>query len=311
MSGVQTTQTEKVWAIEEWPTWLLIVVVYTGWWICLSYYDQVGPLMGLALILVCALHNSVQHELLHGHPTSSLVLNGLLAYPPLALLFPYSYYRESHMAHHNKHIITLPGLDPESYYVLQSDWEKSRPVYHAYFTFYKTLSGRLICGPAHSLVLLCRDMAQDFYDVNLKKIRMWLSHIALVSVILGLVSIYFQIPLWHYAIIAYCANSLLLVRSFFEHRVADNGDHRSVIVETGLFFRLLFLNNNYHYLHHKFPDAPWYHLSHMYERDRDAVLQENDGFLVKGYRTWFMNYFLTPVDSPVHPFPEVEKTHSR
>jgi fatty acid desaturase len=43
---------------------------------------------------------SVQHELLHGHPTRWTSLNKVLGYAPFAVWYPYTLYRDSHLLHH-------------------------------------------------------------------------------------------------------------------------------------------------------------------------------------------------------------------
>lgn len=48
-----------------------------------------------------------------------------------------------------------------------------------------------------------------------------------------------------------------MIRSYFEHRAADDCKHRIVINEAGSVMRLLFLNNNYHLVHHDLPHLPW------------------------------------------------------
>ena len=286
----------------EWPTWFLIVGVYGAWWLSLLFYSQTNALIAPLLVVVIALHTSVQHELLHGHPTRSVWFNSLLAYPSLSLLFPYMLYRESHIAHHNNQVLTLPGVDPESYYVSQKTWDNSSALKRAYYTTYKTVLGRLLFGPSSTFLSLLSQMMRDLINGTWKRKIMWLSHLVSVALILALIHYYFEIPVWHYLIIAYAANSLAMVRSFFEHRAVETSAHRSVIVEAGPFFRLLFLNNNYHYLHHKHPDLPWYELRTLYLHNREAALKENGHFLVKGYNKWLINHLFKPTDAPAHPF---------
>ncbi|WP_242600803.1 fatty acid desaturase, partial [Erwinia billingiae] len=52
--------------------------------------------------------------------------------------------------------------------------------------------------------------------------------------------------------------SLTKIRSFYEHRAEENPQARSVLNEAGPFWRLLFLNLNYHLVHHDLPGLPWY-----------------------------------------------------
>jgi len=58
--------------------------------------------------------------------------------------------------------------------------------------------------------------------------------------------------------------SLMLVRSFAKHIAANTTLERMTIVEAGSFFSLLFLNNNFHFAHHRRPAllaGPACHLS--------------------------------------------------
>ena len=93
-----------------------------------------------------------------------------------------------------------------------------------------------------------------------------------------------------------------MVRSFFEHRALLPAQQHSVIVEAGWFFRLLFLNNNYHFVHHKNPTAPWYQLGALYRNQREAFLRKNRHFLYRGYHHWLLKHLLKSIDSPLHPF---------
>mgnify|MGYP000361042673 CR=1 FL=1 len=67
---------------------------------------------------------SLQHELIHGHPTRLAWFNQLLGTLPLAVWYPYGVYRDSHLAHHRNHLLTHPEDDPESYYVTAESWQK-------------------------------------------------------------------------------------------------------------------------------------------------------------------------------------------
>ena len=58
----------------------------------------------------------------------------------------------------------------------------------------------------------------------------------------------------------YCGTALSRLRSYAEHRFADNHEERTAIVERSPLFGLLFLYNNLHVLHHRVPGLPWYML---------------------------------------------------
>ena len=95
----------------EWPTWLALIVVYAAWVGAIYFHAFLGPVLtSLLLVLVCAWYMSIQHELVHGHPTRIRWLNKLLGFAPLAIWFPYTLYAESHLRHHND-THTYPTVD--------------------------------------------------------------------------------------------------------------------------------------------------------------------------------------------------------
>jgi fatty acid desaturase len=100
--------------------------------------------------------------------------------------------------------------------------------------------------------------------------------------------------------IGYGALSLSSVRSFHEHRVAEAVEHRTVLNEAAWFWRLLFLNNNYHAVHHDLPHIPWFALRGVYEASRHQYIERSGGFLVKGYCEWLRLFTFVPVAHPAH-----------
>jgi fatty acid desaturase len=54
-------------------------------------------------------------------------------------------------------------------------------------------------------------------------------------------------------------------------------------------------------VHHDSPGLPWYELPARFERDREAVLADNGGFLFRGYGEIVRRYALHPEDLPVYP----------
>lgn len=109
----------------ELPTWLLIVTVYGGWFACVAGWRTLGLFPAtLLLIWFTAWYMSLQHELIHGHPTRLAWFNQLLGTLPLAVWYPYGVYRDSHLAHHRNHLLTHPEDDPESYYVTAESWQR-------------------------------------------------------------------------------------------------------------------------------------------------------------------------------------------
>jgi hypothetical protein len=82
--------------------------------------------------------------------------------------------------------------------------------------------------------------------------------------------------------------------------VADAVEHRTVLNEAAWYWRLLFLNNNYHLVHHDLPHVPWYALREVYETSRQQYIERSGGFLVTGYSEWLRRCAFAPVAHPAH-----------
>ncbi len=96
----------------EWPTWVALAACYTLWGLALAYQDVLGWWFAVPGAVVVAFHSSLQHEVLHGHPTRSSVINEALVFLSLGLVFPYRRFRDLHMRHHNDERLTDPYDDP-------------------------------------------------------------------------------------------------------------------------------------------------------------------------------------------------------
>ena len=107
----------------EWPTALLAMGIYGGF-LLLTYFWAALPLVAVIAAggWLVAWHGSLQHEVIHGHPTRSQRLNDAIGWPPLSLWLPYAIYREGHLVHHRDEHLTDPIEDPESSYLTQATW---------------------------------------------------------------------------------------------------------------------------------------------------------------------------------------------
>ena len=286
----------------EWPTWLVVFLVHSAWLGLLAGYHALGPALAAPLLgVVLTWHSSLCHELLHGHPTRSIWLNDLLGQLPLALMVPYFTFKESHLRHHRNDHITLPGIDPESYFIRSDLWRSKGAWGRRLAWFNMTFVGRMLLGPGIAFLRLAGQMGRELRARRWGRITGYAIHFALATAIVLLAQRWFQVPPWQYLIIAYLSQSLLLMRAYFEHRPHRETPRRTVIMETCRPLQLLYLNNNLHAVHHRYPDMPWYHLPREYRRNRDRYLQDNGHFHYRGYRAW-LRYLFKPVASPVHPF---------
>jgi fatty acid desaturase len=77
--------------------------------------------------------------------------------------------------------------------------------------------------------------------------------------------------------------SLMLIRSFAEHKAEREVERRTAVVESRGPLALLFLFNNLHAAHHAQPWIAWYRLPGWYRAHRDELLAGNGGLLYRGY----------------------------
>ena len=285
--------------LQEWPTWLAIIGVYTLWWVVLISFESI-PFASVFLVIVLAFHGSVQHELLHGHPSNNQNLNDFLAYPPLALWYPYPVYKRTHLVHHNNEDLTIPGVDPESYFLSEDRWNALSKWRQQLALFNMTLLGRLLLAPMHHFVGLKKQMIKSLKKPTSVNCRVWILHESLALILLLLVGLLFEVNIFIYNICAYFAQSVILLRSYYEHRVASEPNHRSIIMKASLPMRMVFLNNNYHAIHHEHPGMSWYHLDKEYNSKGDYYEKKNGGFVEQGYLKWLVKYAFKPVAHPKH-----------
>ncbi len=286
----------------EWPTLALIILVYAVL-VALVWFHAVLPwwlILPIGAYMAC-LHSSLQHEVLHGHPTRSRTFNELLVFVTPHLWLPYGRYRDLHIKHHNAHHLTCPVQDPESYYLLPEDWSALPGFKRTLYTFNNTLFGRMLIGPAVGIIQFWSGEIMQMVRGRRDILKCWSSFAISTAIVLGFVA-WVGMPIWQYILlIAYPAISLALVRSFCEHQAAEDAGERTIIVEASPIWSLLFLNNNLHIAHHERPALPWYQLQAFYAQERERLLTKNKHYLMHGYSEIFRRYFFSPKESVQHP----------
>lgn len=297
------TQRGRLLWLGEWPTWLLIAVIYAGWFGTLAYWREIGPLPAtLLMIWWSAWYMSLQHELLHGHPTPWAWFNRLFGFAPLAIWYPYRLYRDSHLRHHIDFQLTMPALDTESTYVSPAKWADMNEPMQKLYWFNKTFWGRMLVGPAIAIVTSWSEAIRQPLRGDCSKVPMWLAHFAMLTGMLWSIRETFGVqPVYYILAISYPAQSLAMIRSYYEHRPAAEHKQRIVLNEAGWVLRLLFLNNNLHLVHHDLPSLPWYLLPRIYDGRRHAYAARSGGFHIRGYGELMRRFGFRPIDAPVHP----------
>ena len=287
----------------EWPTWVVLGTNYIAW-VLITWNHAVIPwwLMIFAGGFVICIHGSLQHELLHGHPTRSEALNKALVWLPIGLWMPYTIYRDNHIAHHRCERLTDPAQDPESLYIPAAASSRYSPARRLLLRFNNTLLGQLTVGPVIAATTFLFSQASMLIRGNRRYASVWVWHLAGCAMILYWVVAVCGIPFWQYVVlVAWPGLSFTLLRSFTAHRPSEDLARRTIIVEGSGLTRLLFLNNNYHYVHHREPDLAWFKLASRYRETRVRVLEENGGFYYRSYLEIFRRFLLNPKDEPVYP----------
>jgi fatty acid desaturase len=286
----------------EAPTWALVIIIYSGW-LALSWWWHALPAWALVPLgaWLCAWHMSLQHELIHGHPTRNERINAALAAPPLNLWLPYSLYREAHLRHHRAEHLTDPLEDPESTYMTAEAWARAGRFGRLVHGVCNTAIGRVVLGPARTITAFWLRQAH-LVESDRVPWRDWLRHAAGVVLVLIWVCGVCHISLTAYvACFVYPGTALIMFRSLAEHRAAERPRDRTAVVEGAGLLGLLFLNNNLHALHHERPHVPWYALPAQWRQARAGLVESWHGPLYAGYRQVALRYLLTPHHPGPHP----------
>ena len=285
----------------EWPTFIVLAGCYGLWGLAVFGLSQISlPLAIVVVTLLGTQHSSLTHEVIHGHPTPWRVVNAALVFAPLTLAIPYLRFRDQHLAHHQDEIITDPYDDPESNYLDPVVWAKTSGLMRPVLRFNNTLAGRILIGPA---VGLWGFWGGDFRAIlagDRDALWGWLLHLPPLALVIWVVNLS-PMPLWAYCFATYFSISLLKIRTFLEHRAHEKARGRTVVVEDRGLFSLLFLNNNFHVVHHMHPRTAWFRLPGLYAARRDHYLARNDGYRYRNYAEVFSRYFLRAKDPVPHP----------
>ncbi len=287
----------------EWPTLALAAFIY-GSWLALTCWHADVPVWLLIPAggwLVCW-HSSLQHEVLHGHPTRNAALNRAIALPPLALWLPFDRYRASHLQHHRDERLTDPLDDPESRYVTLESWAQLGHLGQMLVRAQSTMFGRLVIGPFWAAGGFFVSEARALIADEPGRRKLWARHLAAAAVVVAWLSLVCGMSLWLYiAGFVIPGTSLMLIRSFAEHRAESAVSRRTAIVEAYGPLALLFLFNNLHAAHHARPAIPWYRLPGFYRANRAAFVGAERGPFYAGYRDVFRRFLLRAHDKPIHP----------
>jgi fatty acid desaturase len=284
----------------EWPTLALLVLTYAVWATATLWLAEISiPLSVILTALAIAQHSSLQHEMMHGHPFRDTRLNTALVFPALTLVIPYFRFRDTHLAHHQDSRLTDPYDDPESNYLDAGVWERMPRALRWLLNLNNTLAGRMVLGPLiGTLSFVISEIRLSRTDPRVW--RGWLWHVPMVLPVIAWV-VWSPMPFWAYGLAVYVALGVLRIRTFLEHQAHEQARARSVIIEDRGPLALLFLNNNFHIVHHMHPRVAWYRLPRLYRENAERFRRVNEGYVFASYAEVFRRYFLTRKDPVAHP----------
>jgi fatty acid desaturase len=284
----------------EWPTVALLVLFAVAWAaVVLSHRTLPTVVEGPLLALLGGFHMSLQHELLHGHPSRRTWLNTLLGFVPLSLYLPYLRYKQLHTLHHRTDL-THPLLDPESFYITEAAWQRASRPRRMLIIAHRSLLGRLLLGTPRAI---CWFVADELRHVGRDAVvtRQWFVHLGGAA----------AVGWWLFAVVDYPWPTYLAgfvvggymftqLRSFAEHRAVAVGT-RSAVVRSGRLMSLMYLNNNLHHTHHAEPALAWYRIPALHRQlGSDELAAEGAGFY-RGYAELFRRHLLRPFCQPIDP----------
>jgi fatty acid desaturase len=296
----------------EWPTVAVALAIYGGFGLLTWFHAALPWWVELPLgAYLIAWHASLQHEVVHGHPTTRGWLNRLLVFPSLWLWLPYEIYRETHLRHHRDRHLTDPVEDPESYYVTPGRWAASGGLARRMLWLRNTLLGRLAIGPLLCLAGFFRREALRLWAGDRRRQRIWAVHALSVALVLAWVTGAAGMPALHFLLVyVYPGIALAHLRSFLEHRAHPEVAARTAVVEAGPVLSLLFLNNNLHSVHHDRPRLAWYRIPAVWRAERAAILAANRGYHFPSYLAILRRWALSPKEPPVHPLAQADAGRS-
>jgi fatty acid desaturase len=287
----------------EMPTLLLILATYGAWMVLTAAYGR-WPLALIAPLtaIVLTLHSSLQHEIVHGHPTRWISINRPLGMVPLSFWLPYERYRQLHRIHHVDARLTDPLDDPETYYWRSPDLERLTPVTRALLRMEQTLAGRVLIGSFWRIGMFWHTEWRALRAGEPGVRRQWLEHLAWCVPVVMWLKLVCGMPLWIYFLtMVIPSNGILLIRSFAEHRARPAALERTAIVENSWILGPLFLFNNLHALHHEAPLVPWYRYPARYRANRERLIAANGGLVYRSYFAVARRYLFRAHDVLAHP----------
>ena len=286
----------------EWPTILLFIVTYAVWFAGTTVLWPLSPILAiLATGIAIGQLSSLTHEVLHGHPFRSQFWSEALVFPATGLFIAYLRFKDTHLQHHFDPALTDPYDDPESNFLDPAVWARLSTPAKLILRLNNTLLGRLVIGPFVGTALFLWNDWKLALKGNRRVILAYALHVPGLALVFGWLLTVAQMPVWAYLVAVYIGTALLKIRTYLEHRAHEAARARTVIIESRGPFSLLFLNNNFHVVHHMHPAEPWYKIPAMYAARKDHYQRRNEAYVYRSYTEIFARYLFKAKDPVPHP----------
>lgn len=295
----------------EWPTVSLFAVSYAVWFAGTAVLWPLSPVLAIiATGIAVAQLSSLTHEVLHGHPFRSQFWSEALVFPATGVFIAYLRFKDTHLQHHHDPALTDPYDDPESNFLDPKVWAGLSQPAKLVLRFNNTLFGRLLIGPVIGTALFLWNDWKLALKRDRRVILAYVLHLPGLVLVFGWLWAIGQMPVWAYLVAVYIGTALLKIRTYLEHRAHEAARARTVIIESRGPLSLLFLNNNFHAVHHIHPKAPWYELPAIYASRKDHYQRCNEAYIYRSYVQIFRQFLFRAKDPVPHPIWPVKHSGS-
>jgi fatty acid desaturase len=166
----------------------------------------------------------------------------------------------------------------------------------------------MIIGPFWAIGRFWLNEADRVIDGEPGARRIWIEHALWCVPVIAYLHFVGHLPIWLYFLsIAVPATSIMLIRSFCEHRAVPGVRERVAIVENSWVLGPIFLFNSLHALHHENPTLPWYRYLAVYRDNRERLIKENGGLVYNSYFDIARRYLFRPHDQVEHPMGRIPR----